>query len=94
MASQWVRLKVIVINSSYSFDPLLIHQLNVNTCRYIVSDCDSVDVFFNQQHYTTTPEEAAAASIKAGEFSTIHRCFKIQTVDHFDDQKHHAVFQV
>ncbi|KAF3490449.1 hypothetical protein F2Q69_00056106 [Brassica cretica] len=33
---------------------------------YIVSDCDSVDVFFNQQHYTTTPEEAAAASIKAG----------------------------
>ncbi|CAN6862039.1 unnamed protein product [Brassica oleracea] len=33
---------------------------------YIVSDCDSVDVFFNQQHYTATPEEAAAASIKAG----------------------------
>ncbi|KAG7533552.1 Glycoside hydrolase family 3 C-terminal domain superfamily [Arabidopsis thaliana x Arabidopsis arenosa] len=33
---------------------------------YIVSDCDSVDVFFNQQHYTSTPEEAAAASIKAG----------------------------
>jgi beta-glucosidase-like glycosyl hydrolase len=34
---------------------------------YIVSDCDSVDVFFNQQHYTSTPEEAAARSIKAGE---------------------------
>ncbi|XP_010546993.1 PREDICTED: beta-D-xylosidase 1 isoform X3 [Tarenaya hassleriana] len=33
---------------------------------YIVSDCDSVDVFFNKQHYTSTPEEAAAASIKAG----------------------------
>ncbi|GER52132.1 beta xylosidase [Striga asiatica] len=34
--------------------------------RYIVSDCDSVDVFFRQQHYTRTPEEAAAVAIKAG----------------------------
>ncbi|KAG6429211.1 hypothetical protein SASPL_107256 [Salvia splendens] len=33
---------------------------------YIVSDCDSVGVFFNTQHYTSTPEEAAAAAIKAG----------------------------
>ncbi|KAL9161251.1 hypothetical protein ABFS82_07G008300 [Erythranthe guttata] len=33
---------------------------------YIVSDCDSVDVFYNNQHYTATPEDAAAASIKAG----------------------------
>lgn len=35
-------------------------------CRYIVSDCDSVDVLYNSQHYTKTPEEAAAKSILAG----------------------------
>ncbi|KAL7139616.1 hypothetical protein ABFS83_09G064800 [Erythranthe nasuta] len=33
---------------------------------YIVSDCDSVGVLFDNQHYTRTPEEAAAVSIKAG----------------------------
>lgn len=33
---------------------------------YIVTDCDSIDVFFNSQHYTKTPEEAAAKAILAG----------------------------
>ncbi|XP_059646918.1 putative beta-D-xylosidase [Cornus florida] len=33
---------------------------------YIVSDCDSVGVLFDSQHYTATPEDAAAATIKAG----------------------------
>ncbi|VAH38124.1 unnamed protein product [Triticum turgidum subsp. durum] len=33
---------------------------------YIVSDCDSVDVLYTQQHYTKTPEEAAAITIKSG----------------------------
>ncbi|XP_010243340.1 PREDICTED: beta-xylosidase/alpha-L-arabinofuranosidase 2-like [Nelumbo nucifera] len=33
---------------------------------YIVSDCDSVDVLYNNQHYTKTPEEAAAKTILAG----------------------------
>ncbi|KAJ8747628.1 hypothetical protein K2173_012896 [Erythroxylum novogranatense] len=33
---------------------------------YIVSDCNSVGVLFDIQHYTATPEEAAAATIKAG----------------------------
>ncbi|KAL9237215.1 hypothetical protein vseg_011795 [Gypsophila vaccaria] len=33
---------------------------------YIVSDCDSVGVLFDSQHYTRTPEEAAADTIKAG----------------------------
>ncbi|RZC64748.1 hypothetical protein C5167_008436 [Papaver somniferum] len=33
---------------------------------YIVSDCDSVDVLYKNQHYTKTPEEAAAVSIAAG----------------------------
>ncbi|KAF5733329.1 beta-xylosidase/alpha-L-arabinofuranosidase 1 [Tripterygium wilfordii] len=33
---------------------------------YIVSDCDSLDVFYKSQHYTKTPEEAAAIAILAG----------------------------
>ncbi|KAL3616166.1 putative beta-D-xylosidase 2 [Castilleja foliolosa] len=33
---------------------------------YIVSDCDSVGVLYESQHYTRTPEEAAAIAIKAG----------------------------
>lgn len=36
------------------------------THRYIVSDCDSVGVFYDNQHFTSTPEEAAASAIKAG----------------------------
>ncbi|GAV91407.1 Glyco_hydro_3 domain-containing protein/Glyco_hydro_3_C domain-containing protein/Fn3-like domain-containing protein [Cephalotus follicularis] len=33
---------------------------------YIVSDCDSVGVLYDTQHFTSTPEEAAAYTIKAG----------------------------
>ncbi|KAK8617542.1 hypothetical protein V6N13_080452 [Hibiscus sabdariffa] len=33
---------------------------------YIVSDCDSVKVFYDDQHYTKTPEAAAAKAILAG----------------------------
>ncbi|XP_020221134.1 beta-xylosidase/alpha-L-arabinofuranosidase 1-like, partial [Cajanus cajan] len=33
---------------------------------YIVSDCDSVEVLFKDQHYTKTPEEAAAQTIQSG----------------------------
>ncbi|KAI4303153.1 hypothetical protein MLD38_038817 [Melastoma candidum] len=33
---------------------------------YIVSDCDSVGVLYENQHYTATPEDAAASTIKAG----------------------------
>lgn len=33
---------------------------------YVVSDCDSVDVFFRDQHYTRTPEDAVAATLRAG----------------------------
>ncbi|XP_057823053.1 beta-xylosidase/alpha-L-arabinofuranosidase 1 isoform X2 [Cryptomeria japonica] len=33
---------------------------------YIVSDCDSVDVLYNAQHYAPTPEDAVADVIKAG----------------------------
>ncbi|OMO99102.1 hypothetical protein CCACVL1_03933 [Corchorus capsularis] len=41
-------------------------EFGVAGYRYIVSDCDSVDVFFNTQHYTKTPEEAAAIAINSG----------------------------
>ena len=34
--------------------------------RYIVSDCDSLGILYGSQHYTKTPEEAAAKSILAG----------------------------
>ncbi|GAA0172122.1 glucosidase [Lithospermum erythrorhizon] len=37
-----------------------------NLNGYIVSDCDSVEVLFDNQHFTKTPEEAAALSIKSG----------------------------
>ncbi|XP_068342028.1 beta-xylosidase/alpha-L-arabinofuranosidase 1-like [Pyrus communis] len=33
---------------------------------YIVTDCDSIDVYYKNQHYTKTPEEAAAKAILAG----------------------------
>ncbi|KAG6530925.1 hypothetical protein ZIOFF_004692 [Zingiber officinale] len=39
-------------------------QWNLN--GYIVSDCDSVDVMYNTQHYTATPEDAVAISLKSG----------------------------
>ncbi|XP_074576683.1 beta-xylosidase/alpha-L-arabinofuranosidase 1-like [Curcuma longa] len=39
-------------------------QWNLN--GYIVSDCDSVDVIHNAQHYTATPEDAVAISLKSG----------------------------
>lgn len=38
-------------------------------CRYIVTDCDSIDVYFKNQHYTKTPEEAAAKAILAGDYT-------------------------
>ncbi|XP_043712724.1 probable beta-D-xylosidase 5 [Telopea speciosissima] len=33
---------------------------------YIVSDCDSINVFYNSIHYTSTPEDAVALALKAG----------------------------
>ncbi|KAF4364403.1 hypothetical protein F8388_006980 [Cannabis sativa] len=33
---------------------------------YIVSDCDSVEVYYNAIHYTSTPEAAVALALKAG----------------------------
>ncbi|KAA8545777.1 hypothetical protein F0562_020772 [Nyssa sinensis] len=33
---------------------------------YIVSDCDSIEVYYNSIHYTATPEDAVALALKAG----------------------------
>ncbi|KAJ0011446.1 hypothetical protein Pint_33822 [Pistacia integerrima] len=33
---------------------------------YIVSDCDSISVYYNSIHYTATPEDAVALALKAG----------------------------
>ncbi|TYI88139.1 hypothetical protein E1A91_D04G185800v1 [Gossypium mustelinum] len=33
---------------------------------YIVSDCDSIEVYYNAIHYTATPEDAVALALKAG----------------------------
>ncbi|XP_038686316.1 beta-xylosidase/alpha-L-arabinofuranosidase 2-like isoform X2 [Tripterygium wilfordii] len=44
-------------------DGIIRGKWNLN--GYIVSDCDSIDVFFNSQHYTRTKEEAAAKAILA-----------------------------
>lgn len=50
----------------------------LDCCRYIVTDCDSIDVYYNTQHYTKTPEEAAAKALLAGEFDILqighHAC--------------------
>ncbi|GMQ01111.1 hypothetical protein CsSME_00047873 [Camellia sinensis var. sinensis] len=37
-----------------------------NLDGYIVSDCDSVEVYYNSIHYTATPEDAVALALKAG----------------------------
>ncbi|ERM97495.1 hypothetical protein AMTR_s00125p00113140 [Amborella trichopoda] len=37
-----------------------------NLDGYIVSDCDSIEVFYNAIHYSATPEDAVAAALKAG----------------------------
>ncbi|KAF5743981.1 Glycosyl hydrolase family protein [Tripterygium wilfordii] len=37
-----------------------------NLDGYIVSDCDSIEVYYNSIHYTSTPEDAVALALKAG----------------------------
>lgn len=59
-ASYWYSLFVFVTFFSDGF------LVDGSKFRYIVSDCDSVGVFYDLQHYTKTPEEAAADAIKAG----------------------------
>ena len=34
--------------------------------RYIVSDCDAVEVAYDDAHYTRTPEDAVANALLAG----------------------------
>lgn len=42
------------------------YVFSFNICRYIVSDCDSIEVFYNSIKYTATPEDAVAVALKAG----------------------------
>ena len=78
MASKWVsrNISVQVLKISdmvtvsyndhgYSSNVLMFVVVIIN-CRYIVSDCDSVGVLYETQHFTRTPEDAVAATIKAG----------------------------
>uniref|UniRef100_A0A2P2NM37 Putative beta-D-xylosidase 5 n=1 Tax=Rhizophora mucronata TaxID=61149 RepID=A0A2P2NM37_RHIMU len=37
-----------------------------NLDGYIVSDCDSIEVYYDSIHYTATPEDAVALALKAG----------------------------
>ncbi|KAJ4824985.1 putative beta-D-xylosidase 5 [Turnera subulata] len=37
-----------------------------NLDGYIVSDCDSIEVYYNRIRYTATPEDAVALALKAG----------------------------
>lgn len=39
-------------------------------CRYIVSDCDSIEVYYKSINYTATPEDAVALALKAGFYKT------------------------
>ncbi|KAE8676677.1 Beta-D-xylosidase 1 [Hibiscus syriacus] len=60
-----ITLKVKVNGLIFLVIPLIGEIAITPFLRYIVSDCDSVGVFYNTQHYTSTPEEAAAIAIKA-----------------------------
>ncbi|KAK3194238.1 hypothetical protein Dsin_025548 [Dipteronia sinensis] len=50
-----------MLNCSRSWSLVFAHSV-----RYIVSDCDSVGVYYNAQHYTSTPEVVVADAIKVG----------------------------
>jgi len=41
--------------------------------RYIVSDCDSVEVYYDAIHYTATPEDAVALALKAGRTTVTYK---------------------
>lgn len=50
---------------------------------YVVSDCDSVSVFYNLQHYGSTPEDAVAYALKAGRLDVaLHPLPVCITVNH------------
>lgn len=43
----------------YSFPPRYLNS-------YVVTDCDSIQVYYESVKYTSTPEEAVALALKAG----------------------------
>lgn len=58
-------------NPGNSITKVLLHlhpYYLVGSCvRYIVSDCDSVQVMHESTNYATTPEDAVADALNAGE---------------------------
>lgn len=40
--------------------------VNLMLCRYVSSDCDSLDVMLTSHHWEKTPEEIAADALNAG----------------------------
>ncbi|KAF2294449.1 hypothetical protein GH714_011510 [Hevea brasiliensis] len=40
-----------------------------NLDGYIVSDCDSIEVYYDRINYTATPEDAVALALKAGKYT-------------------------
>ncbi|KAI5314091.1 hypothetical protein L3X38_043267 [Prunus dulcis] len=52
-------------------DPLVVSTYGVfmsGVCKnkYIISDCDSIEIYYNAIHYTATPGDAAALALKVG----------------------------
>jgi beta-D-xylosidase 4 len=53
--------------------------------RYIVSDCDSVEVYYNDIHYTATPEDAVALALKAGPHYNCTQIFSNHSVNNINE---------
>lgn len=47
-------------------------------CRYIVSDCDSLDVIFWNQKYTKSQEETAALTLNSGKLLNISKTLMVK----------------
>lgn len=41
-------------------------KLHMRMSRYIVSDCDALEGYDTEMHYSATPEDAAALALNAG----------------------------
>ena len=62
MLSFFSLLPYSIIHEKPNFDTSSMDSL----CRYIVSDCDSIEVYHKSINYTATPEDAVALALNAG----------------------------
>ncbi|KAH0851923.1 hypothetical protein HID58_094392 [Brassica napus] len=62
---------------------------------YIVSDCDSIEVYFDSIHYTKTREDAVALALKAGKLVYVSslRCLNMNCGDFLGKYTENAVNQ-